>query len=77
MMRAKMTVESVQLFKGMERLTFRAVCSKGFGPNGESEDNTYAKFTPSGTASLDVTNLDLHGKIRPGQSFYIDFTLTE
>lgn len=77
MMRAKMVVDSVERFQTMERLKLRAVCSKGFGPNGESEDNTYARYTPAGSVSLDVTNPDLLGKIEPGRAFYVDFTPAE
>lgn len=77
MMRAKMVVQSVERFTTMERLKFSPVCSKGFGPNGESEDNTYARYTPAGSVSLDVTNPDLLGKLQPGQAFYVDFTPAE
>lgn len=75
MMRAKVSVQSVEKFDGSERLNFMAVCSSsGFGPNGESEDNTYARWTPSGNITLMVTNPDLLGKFTPGQKFYVDFT---
>ena len=77
MMRAKVFVESVEKFEGSERLNFRPVCSSGFGPNGESEDNTYARWTPSGNITLLVTNPDLHGKFEQGQEFYVDFTPAE
>lgn len=48
-----------------------------YGPNGESEDNTFARFTPSGSLSLTINNPDLLGKIKPGQKFYVDFTLAD
>jgi hypothetical protein len=41
------------------------------------EDNTYAKWTPSGSLSLDITNPALHGKFSQGQTFYVDFTPAE
>lgn len=51
------------------------VCGgKPFGPNGESEDNSFARWTPSGELKLDVTNPDLLGRFKPGQKFYVDFT---
>jgi hypothetical protein len=75
MMRAKMQVQSVEQFNGSEKLNFSAVCGKApFGANGESEDNTFARYTPSGSLSLVVNNPDLLGKFKPGQKFYLDFT---
>lgn len=54
------------------------VCgSKPFGPNGESEENTFARYSPSGELKLTITNPDLCGKIRPGQKLYVDFTEAE
>lgn len=73
-MRAKMLVQSVEMFQHLNRVKMTAVCSKGFGPKGESEDNTYARHTPSGQITLDITNPDLLGKLAPGQKFYVDFT---
>ena len=57
--------------------TWAGCGDKPFGDKGESEDNTFARFTPSGSLSLTVNNPDLLGKIKPGQKFYVDFTLTE
>lgn len=76
MMRAKMMVQSVEKPNpGMEVLTMAPVCgSAPFGPDGESEDNTFSRWTPSGSLSLTVTNPDLHGKFNAGQKFYVDFT---
>lgn len=74
-MRAKFQVNSVkQILGGAEELSLGAVCSKGFGPNGESEDNTYARYTPQGSLTLTVNNPDLVGAFKPGQKFYLDFT---
>jgi hypothetical protein len=78
MMRAKMKVESVRSFEGREDLAMSAVWGDNpFGENGKSEDNTYAKFTPSGSVRLTVNNPDLLGKIKPGQEYYVDFPLAE
>jgi hypothetical protein len=78
MMRAKVKVSSVQAFEGREEVTAAPVCGdKPFGPSGESEDNTFARFTPSGSISLTITNPDLLGKIKPGMKFYVDFTEAE
>lgn len=71
-MRAKMQVESVTKFQGDgEKLMLRAV------GNGSSEDNNFSKYTPSAALEMFVSNPDLNGKILPGQTFYVDFTLVE
>ena len=57
-----------------EQLVLGCVCSKPFGPEGESEDNTFARWTPSGGATLTITNPALIGKFKAGQKFYVDFT---
>lgn len=76
MMRAKMKVSSVKATEYGEIIEAAPVCSdKPFGSNGESEDNTFARYTPSGSLSLTVNNPDLLGKIKPGQKFYVDFNL--
>jgi hypothetical protein len=84
MMRAKMQINSVKRLVGAdgsvmaEELGANPVCGRApFGPNGESEDNTFARFTPGGSLSLTVNNPDLFGKFKPGQKFYVDFTLAE
>ena len=73
-MRAKMKVTSVERCEGFENLTLSAVNSKPTGPNGESEDNTYARYTPSGTLKLTITNPVLIGTFNPGDTYYLDFT---
>ena len=75
MMRAKMKVSAVKITEYGEVIEAAPVCGdRAFGPNGESEDNTFARFTPAGSLSLTVSNPDLFGKIKPGQKFYVDFT---
>lgn len=80
-MRAKVYVQSVEHFGEpvtSEKVNFSAVSGKApYGPNGESEDNTFARYTPSGTISLYITNPELIGVYKPGQKFYVDFTFTE
>lgn len=79
MMRAKMEVRSVApAHEGAETIKMAAVCGTDpFGPNGESEDNSFARWTPSGDLSLTITNPDLVGKFTAGQKFYVDFSLAE
>ena len=62
-------------FAGVEELVMAPVSGdKPYGPNGESEDNSYARYTPSGKLELCITNPELHGKFQIGQKFYVDFT---
>lgn len=80
MMRAKMTVRSVVVSKtddgtiANEVIEMFPVSSSPFDKDGNSEDNTYAKWTPSGHLGLTITNPSLFGKIELGKSFYVDFT---
>ena len=74
-MRAKFVVTSVtKPCEGSEELTFRAVSDTPFDAEGASEDNSFARYTPSGTLSMTVQNPALLGKFIPGDKFYLDFT---
>lgn len=74
-MRAKFQVSNVEKpYDGCERLSLVAVTEKPFDGEGKSEDNDFARWTPSGTLSIDITNPTLHGKFQQGQKFYLDFT---
>lgn len=77
-MRAKMSVQSVTPSGDpatQESISFSAVTGKDpFGPTGESEDNTYARYTPMGAASFTINNPALLGQFKAGQKFYVDFT---
>ncbi|MBR1150063.1 hypothetical protein [Bradyrhizobium sp. JYMT SZCCT0428] len=74
-MRAKMQVNKVERFNGSDRITCNAVArSSAYPEDGSDEDNTYAKFSPSGELSLTIANPVLLGVIEPGQKFYLDFT---
>ncbi len=78
-MRAKMIVNQVEVFGGDvttgERLTFNAVCkSGGYPADGNDEDNTYAKWSPSAELKIYVANPALFGKFERGQAYYVDFT---
>lgn len=75
-MKAKMKVHSVTATEYGETFKANPVCGK-LGPEGDSEDNTYAKFTPSGELSLTVNNPALLGEIKAGQTFYVYFVRAE
>jgi hypothetical protein len=77
-MRAKVKVESVKATEYGEELIMQPVCGdKPFGTSGESEDNTFARYTPDGSLRLVITNPELRGQFKPGQKFYVDFTEAE
>lgn len=73
-----MTVQGINPMPGhtvAEEIKMAPVCGdKPFGANGESEDNSFARWTPSGSLSLTITNPALVGTFRVGQTFYVDFT---
>ena len=79
MMRAKMRVTAVDHQSDTaEGLTFSAVAKcDGYPEDGSDENNTYAKWTPSATVSMFITNPALIGKFSVGQMFYVDFTPAE
>lgn len=78
MMRAKMRVTEVAVNEYGEKLTMNPVCkSTPYPDDGSDEDNTYAKFSPSGALTLQIQNPALYGMFKPGQKFYLDFTLAE
>lgn len=75
MMRAKLRVMSVVGSDKYETLSLSAVTGKEpFGTDGESEDNTFARWTPSASLTMSITNPALVGKIQQGDTFYVDFT---
>jgi hypothetical protein len=75
-MRAKVVLETITQYQGnAESLKFRAVAkSSGYPENGTDEDNTYAKFSPSATFDITITNPALHGQFKCGEKYYVDFT---
>ncbi|RWO20678.1 hypothetical protein [Mesorhizobium sp.] len=78
-MRAKMKVTGVAVYPTVgpttqEILQFTAVSAKAYPADGSDEDNTYARFSPSGSISLTVANPVLFGKFRLDDTFYVDFT---
>jgi hypothetical protein len=79
-MRAKMVVETVEVYRTTqgvtsEKVKFRAVAKKGSYPSdGSDEDNTYAKFSPSANLEILIANPALFGQLNPGEFYYVDFT---
>lgn len=75
MMRAKMKVQFVDQQETCLNLSLVAVGRDGAYPeDGSDENNTFAKWTPSASVSMCVTNPELFGKFKEGDEFYVDFT---
>ena len=74
-MRAKMKINHIdKRNEGQETLYFNPVSrSDSYPADGSDENNTYAKFTPSGMLSLTVCNPVLLGKFNEGEEYYLDF----
>lgn len=60
-----------------ELLHFHAVSASKYPEDGSDENNTYAKFSPSGLIQLMVANPALIGEYVIGTEHYIDFTPVE
>lgn len=73
-MRAKVVLNRVEQFASSERLVFNPVAAKSYPADGSDEDNTYARYSPSGEFTLAVQNPALLGKFKPGEKYYVDFT---
>lgn len=80
-MRAKLRVSEVKQMdaEGKQmQVTMHAVVprdAKPFGPQGESEDNTFARYTPSATLVMQINNPALIGAYKVDDVLYVDFTL--
>ena len=83
-MRAKLKVTNVTengyedkekgFVKTGEQLSFNAVAKSQYEGEGLDEDNTYAKWSPSASFSIQVANPALFGQFKVGESYYVDFT---
>ena len=74
MMRAKFKVMSVEVINATsQKVTMMAVTEAPFDEEGKSDDNSFARWTPTGTITMMISNPDLMGKIKVGQKFYTDF----
>lgn len=74
-MRAKFVVTAVETHGDTETVKFSAVAKNGAYPeDGSDENNTFAKWTPSATCDITITNPALRGKFTAGQHYYADFT---
>lgn len=82
-MRAKLKVTQVVEYPAQgpvesEVIHFQAVSkSEPYSEDGQDEDNTYAKFTPTASLEIHIANPALLGKHKVGDTFYVDFTPTK
>lgn len=60
-----------------EVLKMNPVTSRPFDEKGASEDNSFARWTPSGSLEMTVTNPDLFGKVKAGDNFMLTFDKCE
>lgn len=75
-MRAKFKINHIdkRYAPQQETLYLNPVSSSRYPEDGSDEDNTYAKFSPSGMLSLTVANPALIGMFAEGETYYLDFT---
>lgn len=80
-MRAKLEIQSITPYKDdagnviNEGLSFCGVCkSERYPEDGLDEDNTFAKFSPSVSLSINIANPALIGKFVVGERYYVDFS---
>jgi hypothetical protein len=74
-MRAKLAINRIEQHASSETIHFSAVSkSTAYPADGSDEDNTFAKFSPSASLSIQITNPALVGKFQVGEKYYVDFT---
>lgn len=76
-MRAKMSVRGVKINGNQETVQFACVADSGYSGDGDSENNTFARYTPFGEATFTINNPALFGEFSAGDTFYVDFTPAE
>ena len=77
---ASVTPPSVTVSPGCEMapaqtIVAHPVCRDGGYPSdGSDENNSFAKWSPSGRFEITITNPALSNRIQVGDVFYVDFT---
>jgi hypothetical protein len=66
MIRAKMYCQNVQDHGDNEQVTLSAVA--------DDANKSWAKWTPSGGATLTINNEDAKGKFEKGKTYFVDFS---
>ena len=70
---AKFQVTKVETNETCQNITMMAVTDKPFDPDGKSDDNSFARWTPSGELKMTISNPALFGTLKDGQKFYLNF----
>lgn len=79
-MRAKLQVGHIQAHyrtdgtKSQETVNMHAVAASKYPDDGSDEDNTFARWSPGASLSINIANPALFDKFKHGQKFYADFT---
>jgi len=76
-MRAKFRISHIDqqnLQHGQETLYMHPVAASKYPADGSDENNTYAKFSPSGQLQLTIQNPALIGNFAVNEEYYLDFT---
>jgi hypothetical protein len=77
-MRAKFQVNRVENFgETTQQVCMLAVTNKPFDKDGASEDNSFARWTPTGSLTMTISNPALMGALKEGERYYLDFTKAE
>jgi len=83
-MRAKVRVSSVtppsvtvspgcDMAPAQSIVAYPVARNDGYPADGSDENNSYAKWSPSGKVELTITNPALSNRIKEGDVFYVDF----
>ena len=72
--RCKFKCMTVTKHEGVEIVKMSAVCGKWDDKTGIGDDNTYAKYSPSGEFEITIANEAVFGFFKPGKKYYMDIT---
>lgn len=70
---AKFRVTKVETLGTEQRVEMQAVTNKPFDAEGNSDDNSFARWTPSGELKMHITNPALVDALPEGKKFYLEF----
>ena len=76
-MKAKFKLDSIRKTEYGEEFDLSVVVPDKFDETGKSDDNTFARWTPTGHINFLVTNPALFNVYQPGQKFYVNFSLAD
>ena len=74
-MRAKFKVTHVEQRGTVQDVSMTAVTDAPYDKDGNSDDNSFAKWTPGGELKMCITNPALAGALKEGEKYDLDFTL--